>query len=79
MMRFAHLAAAGVLLAGCATNAETATPPTPTLAPPTPAGMAEVVPGSQAADAAPREDCDRTASLRPFPTRAQADAAVATK
>lgn len=78
MMRFACLAAVGVLLAGCATNAETPARPMPTLAPPTPAGMAELQSGSQQADEAPREDCDRTASLRPFPTRAQADAAVAT-
>lgn len=78
MMRWACLAAIGVLLSGCATNAETPTPPVPILAPPTPAGMAELEPGAPSADAAPREDCDRTASLRPFPTRAQADAAVAT-
>ena len=65
------------LLAGCAQTDDTAPPATPTLAPPTPAGMAE-----QPADSAPvpdpgQDDCDRTASLRPFDSRDQAEAAVA--
>ena len=47
----------------------------PTLAPPTPAGMEELAAQSpEPSDVA--EDCDRTASLRPFPTKAQADEAV---
>ena len=77
MMRTAMVAVAAVLLAGCATNAETPTPPAPIIVLPTPAGMAEIAPGSPAAADLPREDCDRTASLRPFSARAQADAAVA--
>jgi polar amino acid transport system substrate-binding protein len=48
----------------------------PTLAPPTPAGMAELTPPPPEPPD-PAADCDRTASLRPFATRAQADAAVA--
>ena len=66
---------AAVLLAGC----QQSSPPDPlpelTLAPPTPAGM------ENAAPEPPRplpdeDDCDRTASLRPFTDRAEADEAV---
>lgn len=64
-------------LAGCAASEDPPLLPTPTLAPPTPAGMtelpAEPVPPPGSGD----EDCDRTASLRPFDDPAQADAAVA--
>ena len=49
----------------------------PTLAPPTPAGMEQLPPDAPAPPAPEAENCDRTASLRPFPTRAAADAAVA--
>ena len=62
-------------LAGCAPVQDPVAVPAPTLAPPTPAGM-EVLSG-----VAPPEpsdtSCDRTASLRPFDNRADADAAVA--
>ncbi len=65
------------VLAGCG-RAESVPPaPTLSLTPPTPAGMEElppeVVPPTQDTD----DDCDLTASLRPFPDRARADAAVA--
>ena len=65
------------VLAGCG-RAESVTPaPSLSLAPPAPAGMEELppelVPPPQNSD----DDCDLTASLRPFPDRAQADAAVA--
>jgi polar amino acid transport system substrate-binding protein len=52
--------------------------PTPgvTLAPASPAGMAELAPEPAAVPTEPNR-CNRTASLRPFPDRAQADAAVA--
>lgn len=72
--------AAVVVLAACAHPAEPATPSAPTLDPPTPAGMAELrLPGPQAPDQSTdaATDCDRTASLRPFPAKAQADEAVA--
>lgn len=49
----------------------------PTLAPPTPAGMEQLPPDAPAPAVPEAENCDRTASLRPFPTRAAADAAVA--
>lgn len=67
--------AAVALLAGCAQPVEPAAPPAPTLAPPTPDGMAEVTPEGSPAPAA--DDCDRTASLRPFASVTDADAAVA--
>ena len=65
------------VLAGCG-RAESVTPaPSLSLAPPVPAGMEELppelVPPPQNTD----DDCYLTASLRPFPDRAQADAAVA--
>lgn len=61
-------------LAACGQPADIATPAVPSLAPPSPAGMAELPPHSAAP--ADDSDCDRTASLRPFPSKAQADAAV---
>jgi len=76
--KFAALVvAAATLLSGCAQPADPAMPPAPTLAPPTPAGMEDFTPEpSRPADPA-ANTCDRTASLRPFSSRAQADAAVA--
>ena len=69
--------AALAVITGCAQPADPATPPVPTLAPPTPAGM-EVLPlePPRPPDSAAKT-CDRTASLRPFSGRAAADAAVA--
>ena len=67
--------AAALMLAGCGQAAPPPTPPGLTLAPPTPAGMTEVQP-----ERSPPQDsddtCDRTASLRPFPTPALAAKAV---
>lgn len=63
------------MLAGCAPAQDPVAAPAPTLAPPTPAGM-EVL--SDPSPAPPvDENCDRTASLRPFAGREEADAAVA--
>ena len=50
--------------------------PRPTLPPPTPAGMEEKPPQPPLPPEL-RQDCNPTASLRPFPTKAEADAAVA--
>ena len=71
------LAAIAGLLAGCAPAVEPEAPPAPTLAPPTPAGMEELPAGAPQPPDPAENDCDRTASLRPFPTKAAADAAVA--
>jgi polar amino acid transport system substrate-binding protein len=65
------------ILAGCAPAVEPEAPPAPTLAPPTPAGMEELPAGAPQPPDPAENDCDRTASLRPFPTKAAADAAVA--
>lgn len=71
-------ALSAAMVVGCGAPVDTPTPPPPTLAPPTPAGMEELP--NQPGAAAPPSDtnCDRTVSLRPFPTQAQADAAVKT-
>lgn len=64
------------VLTGCQ-QASTIDPiPAVTLAPPTPAGMEESPPETSPPELPDNDDCDRTASLRPFPTRAQADEAV---
>ena len=76
--KFAAIAvAAGTLLSGCAQPADPAMPPAPTLAPPTPAGMEDLPPEPPRPTDPTANTCDRTASLRPFSSRAQADAAVA--
>jgi polar amino acid transport system substrate-binding protein len=66
------------VLAGCGRAESLPSAPTLSLAPPTPAGMDELppvfVPPPQEN---PDNDCDLTASLRPFPARDQANAAVA--
>ena len=76
--RFAALVVAtAAVLSGCGQPADPAMPPAPTLAPPTPAGMADLPPEPPRPVDPAANTCDRTASLRPFSSRAQADAAVA--
>ncbi len=64
-------------LGACGQPVDPAEPPVPTLTPPRPAGMEQLLPGSAPPPEKSGTDCDLTASLRPFPTKAQADAAVA--
>jgi len=66
-----------LLLSGCAQPDPV--PPTPgvTLAPPTPSGMVELPPEQVHPPMAVDDDCDVMASLRPFYTPAEAEAAVA--
>ncbi len=74
-----HLASAAIVaavLTGCTRPAETAVAPMPSLAPATPAGM-EQLPAEPAQQDSTDTSCDRTASLRPFSGKAEADAAVA--
>ena len=66
------------VLAGCSEPADPPIPPAPTLAPPTPAGMEELKPEPVRAPDPGQNNCDRTASLRPFASAEQADAAFAT-
>jgi polar amino acid transport system substrate-binding protein len=63
------------VLAGCGRVAPMVSEPGITLAPPTPAGMEQEP--SSATDGPPPDDDSCAGSLRPFPTKAQADAAVA--
>ncbi|WP_408632990.1 glutamate ABC transporter substrate-binding protein [Mycolicibacterium mengxianglii] len=65
-----------VTLTSCTQSPPPASAPALTLPPPTPAGMAEMVPEAPLPPSADDEDCDRTASLRPFPTKAEAMDAV---
>jgi polar amino acid transport system substrate-binding protein len=66
-----------ITLGACGQPVDPASPPAPTLAPPTPAGM-ELLPVEPPPPPDTSQDtCDRTASLRPFPTKAQSEAAVA--
>jgi polar amino acid transport system substrate-binding protein len=69
--------AAAVILGGCTQQVDPAMPPVPTLAPPTPAGMELLRPEPPQAPDPAANACDRTASLRPFASRIEADAAVA--
>lgn len=72
----AGILAAAALTAGCTHSQLITAQPQLSLAPPTPAGMQELPP--LAAPPPPdNENCDRTASLRPFSDPAQAAAAVA--
>ncbi len=73
---YAALAAAAVL-AGCGHSEPMVTAAAPTLPPPTPAGMQELPPQPPRPPDRSDEDCNATASLRPFGTKAEADAAVA--
>jgi polar amino acid transport system substrate-binding protein len=68
---------AATVLAGCAHSASMAPAPVPTLPPPTPAGMQEIPPQPPLRPDRSADKCNPTASLRPFATQAEADAAVA--
>ena len=73
------LSAALVLsgLTGCGRTEFVTATAMPTLPPPTPAGMEELAPEAPRPPEPRTEDCDATASLRPFHNKAEADAAVA--
>jgi polar amino acid transport system substrate-binding protein len=73
----AGIAAVMVVLAGCAQTIPPTPAPVLTLPPPTPAGMEEMAPEAPGPPDNDDEDCDRTASLRPFSSRAEAQDAVA--
>ncbi|WP_428342598.1 glutamate ABC transporter substrate-binding protein [Mycobacterium sp.] len=65
------------LLAGCSESGSMVVPPAPTLPPPTPAGMQEMPAQPPLAPDKTADNCNPTASLRPFDNPADADAAVA--
>src|SRR6476620_5471506 len=64
------------VLAGCGRAEGVAPTPSLTLSPPTPAGMQELPPELVPVPDDTDDECDVTASLRPFPDRAEAAAAV---
>ena len=76
----AALAAAVVSggLAGCGQSGAMLGTPAPTLPPPSPAGMQEMPPQPPLPPDATADNCNPTASLRPFDNPADADAALAT-
>ncbi|OBI76934.1 glutamate ABC transporter substrate-binding protein [Mycobacterium sp. E740] len=75
--RFGFALAALLVLSGCGQAASVTSGPGVTLAPPTPAGMEELPPQPVRPPDGSEDECNRTTSLRPFDTRAEADAAVA--
>lgn len=77
MRKLLILLAAVLAVAGCSQTAPALTLPALTLAPPTPAGMEELAPQPVRVPIEEDDDCNRTASLRPFSNKAEADAAVA--
>jgi polar amino acid transport system substrate-binding protein len=76
MLALATTLMSGVLT-GCGQSESVAPEPTVTISPPTPEGMAEMSPQVPPPPDPGADDCDNTASLRPFPNKAEADATVA--
>ncbi len=68
---------ASAVIAGCGHSGPTAATSVPTLPPPSPAGMQESPAQPPQPPDRSTDNCDPTASLRPFATKAEADAAVA--
>ncbi|MDT5349085.1 MAG: polar amino acid transport system substrate-binding protein [Mycobacterium sp.] len=66
-----------IMLAGCAHPESLKEATIPSLPLPTPVGMEEMPPEPALPPDSSGQDCNPTASLRPFPTKAEADGAVA--
>ncbi|MGV0838447.1 glutamate ABC transporter substrate-binding protein [Mycolicibacterium thermoresistibile] len=66
-----------LLLTSCGQSTSMVPAPEVVLDPPAPSGLEELPPRPAQIPDPAAEDCDRTASLRPFATRAEADDAVA--
>ena len=75
-LRFGVLATT-VILAGCGQAETLSVQAVPTLPPPTPLGMEQMPPAPPLPPDNSSQDCNPTASLRPFATKAEADASVA--
>ena len=75
--RIAALVVSAILLAGCGHPETLKVEVTPTLPLPTPVGMQELPMEAALPPDSTSQDCNPTASLRPFPNKADADAAVA--
>ena len=74
--RLGVILTAAAVLAGCGQASSVMETPSVTLAPPVPAGMQEVAPEPVHVPAEQEDECNRTASLRPFNNQADADRAV---
>lgn len=75
--KFVVLLATATLLAGCAVSEPVTPVPGLSISPPTPAGMEELAPEPPPLPDPDEDECNRTASLRPFTSRDESDAAVA--
>jgi polar amino acid transport system substrate-binding protein len=73
----ARITAAALILAGCGAPTPVPTDPALSLTVPTPAQMTELKPAMALPAETVADTCNATASLRPFPDKAAADAAVA--
>jgi polar amino acid transport system substrate-binding protein len=69
--------ASALVLAGCSHSEDLTVVSVPTLPPPSPVGMEQLPAQPPQPQDNAAEDCNATASLRPFKTKAEADAAVA--
>jgi polar amino acid transport system substrate-binding protein len=69
--------ATAIMLAGCGRTESLTVATAPTLPPPTPVGMEQLSAEPPLPPDDSGQDCNATASLRPFGTKAEADAAVA--
>jgi len=77
LRRVCRVLATAVVLAGCSHTESLTVATAPTLPPPTPVGMDQLPPQPPLPRDDSTENCNPTASLRPFATKAEADAAVA--
>jgi polar amino acid transport system substrate-binding protein len=75
--RVCSVLATSIVLAGCSHTESLTVATAPTLPPPTPIGMDQLPPEPPLPQDDASQNCNPTASLRPFPNKAEADAAVA--
>ena len=75
--RVCSVLATSIVLAGCSHTESLTVTTVPTLPPPTPIGMGQLPPEPPLPQDDTSQNCNPTASLRPFPNKAEADAAVA--
>jgi polar amino acid transport system substrate-binding protein len=75
--RVCSVLATSIVLAGCSHTESLTVATVPTLPPPTPIGMDQLPPEPPLPQDDSSQNCNPTASLRPFPNKAEADAAVA--
>ena len=77
LARIVATTALTAILSACGSTEYLIPPQVPTLAPPSPAGMEELPPAPPSTPDPSANDCDPTASLRPFTNKVESDLAVA--